>query len=107
MWVAFFVLKSFSRREYMHYLYIIYSQKLDQYYSGQSHDVDQRVKKHNAGKSRATHRGVPWELKRVFEFPTKRQAIQAENWIKKMKSRRVIEKVISGEIDLMDVLKNG
>lgn len=91
----------------MHYLYILYSNRLDQYYSGHSHDVDKRFEKHNSGKSRVTHRGVPWKLKRVIEFPTKRQAIQAENWIKKMKSRNVIEKIISGEIDLMAVIKSG
>ena len=91
----------------MHYLYILYSHRLDQYYSGHNHDVEKRFLKHNSGKSRATKRGVPWELKRVIELPTKRQALQAENWIKRMKSREVIEKIISGEIDLMDVLKNG
>ncbi|MDZ7754915.1 GIY-YIG nuclease family protein [Rhodohalobacter sp.] len=91
----------------MHYLYILYSKKLDQYYSGHSKNVDNRLQKHNAGTSRATHRGVPWELKRVVEFPTKRQAIQAENWIKKMKSRIVIEKIISGVIDLEEIINSG
>ena len=91
----------------MHYLYILYSQKLDQYYSGHSHDVDQRLEKHNSGKSRATHRGVPWELKRVIDFSTKRQAIQAENWIKRMKSPKVIDKIISGEIDLKEIINSG
>jgi len=90
----------------MHYLYILYSEKIDQYYSGQSHDVEKRFEKHNSGKSRATKKGVPWELKRVIEFPTKRQAIQAESWIKRMKSRKVIEKVISGEIDLKEIILN-
>jgi putative endonuclease len=88
----------------MHYLYILYSRQLDQYYSGHCYDADQRLEKHNSGKSRATHRGVPWELKRVIEFPTKRKAIQVENWIKRMKSRKVIEKIISGEIDLKQVI---
>ncbi|MDZ7754914.1 GIY-YIG nuclease family protein [Rhodohalobacter sp.] len=91
----------------MHYLYILYSKKLDQYYSGHSKNVDNRLQKHNGGMSRATHRGVPWELKRVVEFPTKRQAIQAENWIKKMKSRIVIEKIISGDIDLEEIINGG
>ena len=88
----------------MHYLYILYSKKLDQYYTGHSHDVDKRLEKHNLGKSRATHRGVPWDLKRVIEFQTKSQAIRAENWIKRMKSRKVIEKIISGEIDLKEII---
>ena len=91
----------------MHYLYILYSKKQDQYYSGHSKNVDNRLQKHNAGKSRATRRGIPWELKRVVEFPTKRQAIKAENWIKKMKSRIVIEKIISGNIDLEEIINGG
>jgi putative endonuclease len=94
------------KQENMHYLYILYSHRVDQYYSGHCFDVDQRLAKHNAGKSRATHRGVPWELKRVIEFPTKSEAIQAENWIKRMKSRKVIEKIISGEFDLKNVLNH-
>jgi len=84
-------LESNHQQENLHYLYILYSYRLDQYYSGHTHDVDQRLEKHNSGKSRATRRGVPWELKRVIEFPTKREAIQAENCIKRIKSRQVID----------------
>jgi len=50
----------------MHYLYILYSHRLDQYYTGHSYDVDKRFEKHNFGKSKATKRGVPWNLKRVI-----------------------------------------
>ncbi|HMB41201.1 MAG TPA: GIY-YIG nuclease family protein, partial [Balneolaceae bacterium] len=74
----------------MHYLYILYSEKIDQYYTGETGDVGQRVKKHNRGHSVATKKGVPWELKKVIEFETKTEAIKAEKWLKKMKSRRVI-----------------
>jgi len=91
----------------MHYLYILYSEKVDQYYSGQTKNVETRVVKHNNGYSFATKKGVPWELKKSIQFPTKRQAIQAENWIKRMKSRKVIEKVISGEIDLKEIINSG
>ena len=84
----------------MHYLYILYSEKIDQYYSGQSKDVTTRFRKHNKGHSAATKKGVPWDLKKVIGFTTKKEAIQAENWLKRMKSRRVIEQVINGEIDL-------
>ncbi|MCC5908635.1 MAG: GIY-YIG nuclease family protein [Balneolaceae bacterium] len=84
----------------MHYLYILYSEKLDRYYSGRSGDVNERFKKHNNGHSAATKGGVPWEIKKVVEFDTKTKAIKAENWLKKMKSRRIIEQVIDDEIDL-------
>jgi len=90
----------------MHYLYILYREKIDQYYSGQTRNLETRLVKHNNGHSSATKKGVPWKLKKSVEFPTKRQAIQAENWIKRMKSRQVIEKVISGEIDLNEIIKS-
>lgn len=40
-----------------------------------------------------------------MEFELKSEAIRAENWIKRMKSREVIEKIISGEIDLKEIIK--
>jgi len=90
----------------MHYLYILYSEKIDQYYTGETKDVGQRVKKHNRGHSKATKKGVPWELKKVIEFETRTQAIKAEKWLKRMKSRRVIERVIDGEIDLKTIISD-
>src|SRR6056297_36073 len=88
----------------MHYLYILYSEKIDQYYTGETRDVSQRVKKHNRGHSAATKKGVPWALKKIIEFETRTEAIKAENWLKRMKSRRVIEKVRNDEIDLKRVI---
>ncbi len=88
----------------MHYLYILYSKKIDRYYSGQTKNIDKRFVKHNKGHSAATKAGIPWQLKKVVEFETKSEALKAENWIKKMKSRRVIEQIINGEIDLREMI---
>ncbi|TVR26657.1 MAG: GIY-YIG nuclease family protein [Balneolaceae bacterium] len=93
-------------REPMYYLYILYSDKIDQYYTGRTDDIATRLEKHNKRYSAATKKGVPWQLKKAIDFETKADAIKAENWIKKMKSRKVIEKIISGEIDLKDVINN-
>lgn len=87
----------------MHFLYILYSEKIDQYYSGQTADIEKRVEKHNNGHSQATKKGVPWEFKKAIPFKTKREAIQAENWLKRMKSREVIKRIINGEIDLKNM----
>ena len=62
--------------------------------------MEKRLEKHNSGKSRSTYHGRPWELKKAVEFPNKHDAIRAEKWLKKMKSRDVMEKVIKGEIDI-------
>jgi putative endonuclease len=59
----------------MHYLYILYSKKIDQYYTGETRDVSRRVIKHNRGHSVATKKGVPWELKKIFGFIAKSEAV--------------------------------
>lgn len=89
----------------MYQLYTLSSKKIDQYYVGHTVDIDDRLKRHNEGRSLSTKRGVPWVLKRLVSFETSSKAVKAEKWIKKMKSRRVIEKVISGELDLKEIVK--
>ncbi len=73
----------------MHFLYILYGNKADRYYSGQTESVENRLEKHNNGHSASTKSGIPWQLKKVIEFETKTEAIRAENWLKKMKSFQV------------------
>ncbi len=72
----------------MHYLYILYSKKIDRNYSGQTKNIDKRFVKHNKGYSTATMRGIPWQLRKVIDFETKSGAIKAENRLKRMKSRK-------------------
>ena len=88
----------------MHYVYIIYSKNSDRYYSGHSKNVDGRLVKHNKRHSAATKAGVPWQLKKKIAFSTKSEAIKAENWIKRMKSRRIIKQIIKDKIDLHEVI---
>ena len=89
----------------MHYLYILYSEKIDQYYVGQTADLDDRIFRHNAGKSLSTRKGVPWKLSISIPFETRSKAMKAEQWVKKMKSRQVIERVILGDLDLKNITK--
>ncbi len=88
----------------MYHLYIIYSESIDQYYTGHSKNLQDRLTRHNEGKSLATKRGVPWELKFSLAFDTRSEAIRSEKWIKSMKSRDVVEEVIKGEIELKNIL---
>ncbi len=87
-----------------HYIYILYSKKLDRFYVGQTTNVENRLKKHNDGYSTATKSGKPWELKRVVEFESKTEAIRAEKWIKRMKSRRIINQIVDQEINLIEIV---
>ena len=88
----------------MYDLYILYSERIDQYYIGHTKDVEDRLERHNAGKSISTKKGLPWELKASFSFDNRSEAMKAEKWVKSMKSRRVIEKLISGCLDLEEII---
>jgi len=88
----------------MHYVYILYSEQTDRYYTGHSKDVENRLRKHNKGHSAATKAGVPWQLVKKAAFETKTEAIKAENWIKRMKSRRIIKQIIQENIDLKEII---
>jgi len=66
----------------MFFVYILYSQNLQRYYVGSTESVDRRLQEHNAGKSKSTRAGVPWELVHTESFLTRSEAMQQEQKIK-------------------------
>lgn len=81
----------------MFYVYILYSHRLDIYYMGSTGNLEDRIKKHNSGRSIYTKRGIPWEIVYAKDFSTKSEAYQAELYIKSQKSRKYIENLIAGD----------
>jgi putative endonuclease len=77
-------------------VYILYSDNLDQFYVGHTGNLDDRIKRHNQGRSKSTKTGVPWKLMYSEKFDSKSEAYQREMYIKRMKSRTFIEKLITG-----------
>jgi len=66
----------------MYFVYIIYSEKTDQFYVGSSQNVEERVRRHNAGHSRSTKGKAPWKLVKSIALKTRSEAMQLENKIK-------------------------
>ena len=82
----------------MHFfIYILFSQSTNKYYVGHSEDPIRRLSEHNCGiHQKSTTSGRPWELKAVFEVQGDRgQALKVEGFIKKQKSRKLIELLIN------------
>jgi putative endonuclease len=79
----------------MPFTYILYSEKLDKYYVGSCVNMERRFYEHNIGHSKFTSTGIPWKIVHKEEFETELLAIQRERTIKKMKSRKFIEKLIT------------
>ena len=80
-------------------VYIIKSLKNDKYYTGHTSDVKKQIVEHNNGMTKSTKSGAPWELVYSRDFPTKSIAQHIELKIKRMKSRKFIEKLIVNDID--------
>jgi len=92
----------------MYFVYIIYSEKLSRFYTGTTDDLDNRVKQHNSVlyKNSFTSKGIPWVLKVHFSFEDSSHAYFAEKFIKRMKSKVFIQKIIEQPELFNDIIWN-
>ena len=79
------------------FVYIIFSDKWNQYYVGSTQNLEARLETHNAGKNKSTKGGAPWFIKYTEECSDATQARKREYAIKKKKSRKYLEWLISNE----------
>ncbi|MEI8110875.1 MAG: GIY-YIG nuclease family protein [Chitinophagia bacterium] len=79
-------------------VYVIYSATLDKYYTGSCRDFGTRLLQHNSGRNKSTKGGIPGVLKYEEKFATNQEASKREAAIKKMKSRKFIEQLISSVV---------
>jgi putative endonuclease len=75
-------------------VYILYSTSKDKYYIGQTNCLDRRVKEHSSGLCISTKAGRPWELVYTKNFVTRSEAMKYELYLKSMKSKSFIRKLI-------------
>lgn len=79
----------------MYFVYILYSDKCNKYYIGQTESLTRRVDEHNQGKGGAfTSACIPWALVYHESFESRQEAIKREREIKGKKSRKYIEYLI-------------
>ena|SRR6187402_552934 len=90
----------------MFYIYILFSESSNLYYVGYSSDVKRRLIEHNTSERNtfsSKHR--PWRLAAVFSCGfIEADAIRLERYIKKQKSRKLIEQLVNPDFILCDSL---
>jgi putative endonuclease len=64
------------------------------FYVGSTQDIQDRLSRHNSGRSKATKTGIPWKIVYLEEFDTRSMAMVREMEIKNWKSHDRIEKLI-------------
>jgi len=76
----------------VNYVYILFSDTLNQFYIGESVDIEERVKEHNSGfyKNAFTSKVNGWRLFLKIICKDRVQARKIETHIKSMKSKKYI-----------------
>ena len=79
-----------------YFVYIIQSEKDGSYYIGSTENLESRLEKHNNTHSGYTGRKQPWKIVYTERLTSKTEARKRENYIKRMKSKDFIIRLISG-----------
>ena len=82
----------------MYYVYILKSDQFDKYYIGQTNDIDERLRRHNAGMEKFTSVYRPWQLVGYITKETRSEAMILETKLKNLNRQRLlafIEKYMS------------
>lgn len=78
-----------------HFVYILYSEYIDKFYIGESENHQERLKRHLRNHKGFTSRAKDWKIVHLEEYQDKSEALAREKQIKKWKSRKMIENLIS------------
>ncbi|MFZ1809126.1 MAG: GIY-YIG nuclease family protein [Cyclobacteriaceae bacterium] len=83
----------------MYFIYILYSPIHDKYYLGYSNDPYRRLIEHNTTTNITfTSKFRPWKLAAVFKCnEAESEAIRIEKFIKKQKSRKLLERLCQAD----------
>ena len=77
----------------MHYIYVIWNPKNDEFYLGYSEDPWKRLKGHNEGDTKSTQ-GRIWELVYVEGYINMKFALRREKQLKEGRMRSLLKKRI-------------
>ena len=75
----------------MYFLYILQSQTTGKLYIGQTNNLDDRVKRHQENRNKATKGRGPWILIYHLHFTTRAEAVQLEIKLKAWKSNSKVK----------------
>jgi len=78
-------------------VYIIESLKNGKYYIGVTSNIQERLKTHNKGLSKATKPWRPWKLIQVEQFKDIKGAYRRERFLKSKKSKKILNLIVKNK----------
>ena len=81
-----------------YFVYILFSEKLKKYYTGQTQNLPDRIRRHNRVQETYTSKGVPWELVFCTQVNSRPEALKLEKKIKNFRSQQRLQNFIVQEV---------
>ncbi len=78
-------------------VYILYSEKIDQFYRGQTKNFNDRLTRHNKGVEKFTQKGTPWKLIWSTLKETRSDSLKLETKLKNLSRERLIRFMLKYE----------
>ncbi len=78
----------------MFYVYILYSEKFDSFYIGQTNNLTKRILRHNKGYVRSTKTKRPWVVCYSECYDSRAHAMSREAQLKAWKSKSKIRELV-------------
>ena len=72
-------------------VYILFSESLNKFYTGQTQDLPRRLLEHNAGKTPFMAAGTPWIIVYTKNVTSRSEAVRLEKFIKKRGAKRFLD----------------
>ena len=82
--------------DWMFWVYVLQSEVTGRRYTGSCEDLDDRLRRHNAGHSAATKHGVPWRLIYKESYSSRSEAVRRELYLKSGVGRDELERILTG-----------
>ena len=80
-----------NRAFFMFYVYIIFSERIRQFYCGQTNNILFRIQQHNLAETLSNKHGIPWILIGYLRVQTRSDAMKLEKQIKKRGIKRWLD----------------
>jgi putative endonuclease len=74
----------------MFYVYVLYADKFDKIYIGQTNNITIRFQKHNSGRVKSTKPYISWQIILCETFPLRSEAMKREKELKSHQGRNFI-----------------
>ncbi|PYK17823.1 MAG: endonuclease [Verrucomicrobia bacterium] len=77
----------------MFYIYVLQSTKTGRRYVGSCENLDERIRRHNLGHSKATRHGIPWTSMHSEGFSSRADAARKERYYKSGRGRNELNRL--------------